>query len=78
MDISADIELINSMLQKVQNPSIRSSIKDLLAKLKKNGITSEERISIEQYNKEIEESEKEYEEGKYVTTEKFIDEAKGW
>ena len=76
MDISADIELLNSMLPSIKHPSIHSSIKDLLASLKKNGV--QERISIEQYNKEIELSDEEYDKGNYISNEEFIAETKKW
>ncbi len=36
------------------------------------------RISIEQYNKEIEASEKEYEDGNYITQAEFLKEIKQW
>jgi len=36
------------------------------------------RISLEEYNKEIEASEKEYEEGNFVTNAEFVKEMKKW
>lgn len=40
--------------------------------------TASERISIEQYNKEIEASEQEYEEGDFKTQAEFLKEIKQW
>jgi len=78
MDISSDIEIISSILQKVKNPSIRASIQNLLARLKKNGVSESENISVEQYNKEIELSEKEYDRGEYVSTKKIKEGIREW
>jgi aminopeptidase C len=37
-----------------------------------------QRISIEQYNKELEEAEKEFEKGEFITNQEFINEMKKW
>ena len=39
---------------------------------------AEGRISLSQYNKELEESEQEYEDGNFITQQEFINEIKQW
>jgi predicted transcriptional regulator len=46
--------------------------------LLKDDIKQEERISIEQYNKEIDEAEAEYKRGEFITHEELLQKIKKW
>jgi predicted transcriptional regulator len=46
--------------------------------LLKDDIKQEERISIEQYNKEIDEAEAEYKRGEFITHEEMLKKIKKW
>ncbi len=54
MDIKADLKWIQKELKGVKDPTFIEAIKNMLQYRKK--VYSEERISIEQYNKELDES----------------------
>lgn len=58
------------MLTQTQKKSVLSMIKSFLNK--------PERVSIEQYNKEIAEAEKSIEKGNCISQEDLEEEAKGW
>lgn len=61
-------------LSKVQKESMLSLVKSILEKDEE----PPKRVSIEQYNKELEEAEKRISEGNYVTHESLKAEAKKW
>ena len=61
-------------LSKVQKESMLSLVKSFLEKSEEKT----KRVSIEQYNKELEEAEKRISEGEYVTHESLKAEAKKW
>ena len=67
MDIKADIKWIQKELKEVKDPTFIEAIKNMLQYRKK--VSSEERISIEQYNKELDESIAYIEAGNYHTHE---------
>ena len=75
MDIEADLKWIHDELDQVKDPNIIEAIKNMLEYRKK---VSTERISIEQYNKEIDEAEREIEKGNYYTQEEVEKRAKEW
>ena len=52
-------------------------VKEMYALLK-DDIKQEERISIEQYNKEIDEAEAEYKRGEFITHEQMLEKIKKW
>ena len=75
MDVEADLKWIHNELDQVKDPNIIEAIKNMLEYRKK---VSTERISIEQYNKEIDEAEREIENGNYYTQEEVEKRAKEW
>ncbi|HTA83255.1 MAG TPA: hypothetical protein VK783_09990 [Bacteroidia bacterium] len=73
MNIQAEkIELIE-LLAKTQNEGILKQIRSIFKSASEDG-----RISIEQYNKEIEAAEKRIKKGKYTRHEDMIREAAKW
>ena len=75
MDIKADIKWIQKELKDVKDPTLIEAFKNLLKYRKK---VSSERIGIEQYNKELEASEKEIEQGNFYTQEQVREKAGQW
>lgn len=75
MDLQADLKWIHKELDKVKDPTFIEAIKNML---KYNKKVSSERISIEQYNKELEASEKEIEQGNFYTHEQVRERASQW
>lgn len=75
MDLQADLKWIQKELQTVKDPTLLEAIKNILKYRKK---VSSERISIEQYNKELEASEKEIEQGDFYTHEQVRERIKQW
>ena len=75
MDVEADLKWIHNELDQVKDPNIIEAIKNMLEYRKK---VSTERISIEQYNKEIDEAERDIENGNYYTQEEVEKRAKEW
>ncbi|SDD92022.1 hypothetical protein SAMN05421636_102320 [Pricia antarctica] len=67
MDIKADLKWIQKELKGVKDPTFIEAIKNMLQYRKK--VYSEERISIEQYNKELDESIADIEAGNFHTHE---------
>lgn len=67
MDIQGDLRWIQRELQTVEDPDIIAMIKNILTYRKK--IIQEQRISIEQYNLEIDQAIREIENGEYYTQE---------
>ena len=63
MDIKADLKWIRKGLKDVKDPAFIEAIKNMLLYRKK--VYSEDRISIEQYNKELDESIADIEAGNY-------------
>ena len=75
MDLQADLKCIHDELDNVKDPKFIEAIKNML---KDRRVVSSEHISIEQYNKEIEEAEKDIENGDYYTQEEVEKIAKKW
>jgi len=67
MDIQADIKWIYKELQTVKDPTLIEAFKNML-KYRIN-VSKSQRISIEQYNKEIDEAVKRVENGEFYTQE---------
>ncbi len=76
MDLQADIKWIQKELNKVEDATLLQAIKNIL-KYRAKGIHSE-RISIEQYNKELDEAEADIEAGSYYTTDEARKIASQW
>ena len=76
MDIQAEIKWIQSELNKVEDETLLNAIKNILKyRVKK---TQSERISIEQYNKEIDEAEARVESGEFYTQEEVEQMMEKW
>ena len=76
MDLQAEIKWIQKELNKVEDETLLNAIKNILKyRVKK---TQTERISIEQYNKEIDEAEADIEAGNYYTTDEARKIASQW
>ena len=67
MDLQADIKWISQELKTVKDPTLIEAFKNML-KYRRNVIQSE-RISIEQYNKEVNEAIARVENGEFYTQE---------
>lgn len=75
MDLQADLKWIHQELEKVKDPTFIEAIKNMLKYRKK---VSSERISIEQYNEEIDTSITQIEQGKTYTHEQMAERIKKW
>ncbi len=75
MNLRADIKWIHEEIDKVQDPTFLEAIKNMLIYRSK---VSHERISIEEYNKEIEEAERAIEEGNFYTIDEVRKMAAQW
>ena len=75
MDIKADIKWIQNELKHVKDPALIEAFKNLLQYRKK---VSSERIGIEQYNKELDESIAQIERGELYTHEEMGERIKQW
>lgn len=74
MDINAERSLIIKELQKIEDISLLKALKHMIY----YGLKNEGRISMEQYNREIEEAEKRVEQGEFFTQDEVEKMAKGW
>jgi predicted transcriptional regulator len=74
MDINIERALLIKELEKVNDISLLKAIKALLNKTSLN----EGRISIEQYNKELEEAEAEIDRGEFISHEELKKQMKSW
>jgi hypothetical protein len=77
MGLQADIDWIQKELETVKDPTFIKTIKNIL-KYRKKVSSSEGRISIEQYNKEIEESIAQIERGEFYTHQEMGDRIRQW
>ena len=75
MGVEADLKWIHNEMDQVKDPYFIEAIKNMLEYRKK---VSTERISIEQYNKEIDEAERDIENGNYYTQEEVEKRSKEW
>ena len=69
---------IREHLHKYIDKAADAQIKAIYTLLEDKVEAAQDRVSIEQYNKEIEESEQEYETGDSITHSEFIKEMKQW
>lgn len=60
------------------NDAEKQSILQLIRTFVQDRQQEEEQISIEQYNKELEEAEAEFERGEYITHEEMLKQMKQW
>ena len=74
MDIKIERSLLIKELQQVEDLSLIQAIKAVLH----YGLKNEGRISIEQYNRELEEAESEIDRGEYITQEELKKQMKAW
>ena len=74
MDINAERSLIIKELQNIKDASLLKALKHMIYYALKN----EGRISIEQYNREIEEAEKRVDKGDFFTQDEVEKMAKEW
>ena len=77
MNLQADIQWIQKELNEVQDPNLIEAFKSLL-KYRKKRVVSYSSIDVEQYNKELDASEKEIEEGNFYTHEQVRKIASQW
>ncbi len=76
MDLQADLKWIVEELKEVKDPTLIEAFKSLLQYRKK--VSNPERISIEQYNKELDESIADIEAGNYHTHEEVKSMIQQW
>jgi len=74
MDINTERSLLIKELQQVEDISLLHAIKAILH----YGLKNEGRISIEQYNQELDEANARVESGKFITQEDLEKEASQW
>lgn len=74
MDINSERSLIIKELQQVDDISLLRAVKYLIH----YGLKNEGHISIEQYNRELEEAEAEIDRGKYITQDELKKQMKAW
>ena len=74
MDINAERSLLIKEIKQVEDISLLQAIKAVLH----YGLKNEGRISIEQYNRELDEANARVESGKFITQEDLEKEAAQW
>ena len=74
MDINTERSLLIKELQQVEDISLLKTLKAVLH----YGLKNEGRISIEQYNRELEEAEAEIDRGEFITHEELKKQMKAW
>ncbi|QLH31477.1 MAG: hypothetical protein HWD62_02665 [Cyclobacteriaceae bacterium] len=74
MDINAEKAHLMKELQQVEDLSLLRAIKAMLH----YGLRREGRISLEQYNRELDEAEAEIDRGEFITHEDFKKQMKAW
>jgi hypothetical protein len=72
--LNQEFKYYYSMLSEEQKESLLSMMKSFLDA----AAGESNRISVDQYNKELEESERRIKDGEFITQESLRDEAKGW
>ena len=75
MDLQADIKWISNELKTVKDETLIEAFKNML---KYRAKVAPKRISIEQYNKELDEAEADIEAGNYYTTDEARKIASQW
>ncbi len=74
MDINTERSLLIKELQQIEDLSLLKAIKAMLH----YGLKNEGRISIEQYNRELEEAEAEIDRGEFITHAELKKQMKEW
>ena len=74
MDINSERSLLIKELEQVEDITLLQAIKAVLH----YGLKNEGRISIEQYNRELDEAEAEIDRGEFITHEEFKKQMKAW
>jgi len=74
MDINAERALLIRELQQVEDLSLLRAIKAMLH----YGLKQEGRISVEQYNRELDEAEAEMDRGEFISHEDLKKQMKAW
>lgn len=74
MDINTERTLLIKELQQVEDISLLKTLKAVLH----YGLKNEGRISVEQYNRELEEAEAEIDRGEFITQEELKKQMKAW
>jgi predicted transcriptional regulator len=74
MDINAERALLIKEIKQVEDISLLQAIKAVLH----YGLKNEGRISIEQYNRELDEAEAEIDRGEFITHEELKKQMKTW
>jgi hypothetical protein len=75
MDIHAEKLLLIRGIEQINDRSLLQTLKKLMINY---GLEKEGRISIEQYNRELEEAEAEFARGEYITHEELKKQMKEW
>jgi len=75
MNVQADIKWISQELKTVKDPTLIEAFKNMLKYREK---VAPKRISVEQYNKELDEAEADIEAGNYYTTDEARKIASQW
>ena len=75
MDLQAELKWIHRELDNLKDPTLLEAIKNIL-KYRKKGLS--ERISIEQYNKELDESIAQIERKEFATHKQVKEKMKQW
>ena len=76
MNLEADIKWIAKELREVKDPTFIEFIKTILQN--RNHDSQQEKVSIEQYNKEVEEAEKDIEAGNFYTSQEVKEMMQKW
>ena len=74
MDINAERSLLIKEIKQVEDIALLQAIKAVLH----YGLKNEGRISVEQYNRELEEAEAEIDRGEFITHEELKKQMKTW
>lgn len=74
MDINTERSLLIKELQQVQDISLLRAIKAVLH----YGLLTNGRITVDQYNKELEEADAEMDRGEFLTHEEALKEIRSW
>ncbi|UZO81814.1 hypothetical protein NBT05_04945 [Aquimarina sp. ERC-38] len=78
MDVQADIKWIQNELNDVKDPLLIEAFKNLLTYRRTTKTTDEDRISIEQYNQELDVSISQIDKGEFYTSEEMKERISQW
>ena len=74
MDINSEKAVLLKEIEQLEDISLLRVLKSMLH----YGLKNEGRISVEQYNKELEEADAEIEKGEYLTHDEALKEVRSW